>query len=453
MYYQYDRNGNVVNERTSGHSEKGGYSPYGYDDGVYSVPYGFALSRPREEDTEYERTFAWDFSNRLIKTRENNYTVHYRYGFDNKRVLKYTEVTRNESLYFNNMWQISSTNTQAWLQSKHIFVGDTRIATKSSYDDTGTNYGFEEKHQYWYHGDHLGSAQLITNYQGLLHERIEYAPYGELWIEHPYETDSFALPYLFTGKELDPETNLYYYGARYLDPKRSRWISGDPAMGEYIPGAPVNDEARNRNQNLPGMGGIFNIVNLHTYHYSGNNPVRYVDPDGRKTIVFIINAPTAWEKIAGASHVGVLMTEPKEFSTFNGVPTVNGPTLYDPSGHYLDSEGRRHSSGLFVNKYYSQENEMEFSLEGYLQYHLDNDGSVTMYSFNTTPEQEAELIGKASQQGDSRGIWCALDVSRLLSVLGIKPGLRPGKLQKQLDKLEQQGIITKEVFSRTQPAE
>ncbi|MCL2129374.1 MAG: RHS repeat-associated core domain-containing protein, partial [Treponema sp.] len=169
--------------------------------------------------------------------------------------------------------------------SKHIFVGDTRIATKSSYDDTGTNYGFEEKHQYWHHGDHLGSAQLITNYQGLLHERIEYAPYGELWIEHRYEADSFALPYLFTGKELDPETNLYYYGARYLDPKRSRWISGDPAMGEYIPGAPVNDEARKRNQDLPGMGGVFNIVNLHTYHYAGNNPVRITDPTGRDDVL------------------------------------------------------------------------------------------------------------------------------------------------------------------------
>ncbi|MCL2130053.1 MAG: hypothetical protein FWH35_06860, partial [Treponema sp.] len=186
--------------------------------------------------------------------------------------------------YFNNMWQVSSTNTQAWLQSKHIFVGDTRIATKSSYDDTGTNYGFEEKHQYWYHGDHLGSAQLITNYQGLLHERIEYAPYGELWIEHRYETDSFALPYLFTGKELDPETNLYYYGARYLDPKRSRWISTDPAMGEYIPGAPVNDEARKRNGNLPGMGGVYNLLNLHTYAYTHNNPIKMKDPDGEQNI-------------------------------------------------------------------------------------------------------------------------------------------------------------------------
>jgi RHS repeat-associated protein len=85
----------------------------------------------------------------------------------------------------------------------------------------------------------------------------------------------------FTGKELDAETGLYYYGARYLDPKTSRWLSGDPAMGEYFPSAPVSDEARKHNGNLPGQGGVFNYVNLHAYHYAGNNPVKYRDPDGR----------------------------------------------------------------------------------------------------------------------------------------------------------------------------
>jgi hypothetical protein len=51
-------------------------------------------------------------------------------------------------------------------------------------------------------------------------------------------------------------------------------------MGDYFPVAPVNDDAKKHNQNLPGMGGVFNYVNLHVYHYAGNNPVKYVDPNG-----------------------------------------------------------------------------------------------------------------------------------------------------------------------------
>ena len=52
-----------------------------------------------------------------------------------------------------------------------------------------------------------------------------------------------------------------------------------------IPVAPINDKAKKHNENLPGMGGAFNLVNLQLYHYGGNNPIKYVDPDGRDIIL------------------------------------------------------------------------------------------------------------------------------------------------------------------------
>nr|WP_029409066.1 RHS repeat-associated core domain-containing protein [Treponema pedis] len=102
------------------------------------------------------------------------------------------------------------------------------------------------------------------------------------------------LPFRFTGKELDEETGLYYYGARYLDPKYSRWLSGDPALNDYIPKAPIDDESKKHNENLPN-GGVYNAINLHLFSYANNNPVKYNDPTGE--------IPTPYEAAIMAEHI------------------------------------------------------------------------------------------------------------------------------------------------------
>jgi len=68
-------------------------------------------------------------------------------------------------------------------------------------------------------------------------------------------TEDYETPYKFNGKELDSETGLYYYGARYYDPRTSIWLSTDPLMEKY--------------------------PNVNPYLYTLQNPINMIDPDGR----------------------------------------------------------------------------------------------------------------------------------------------------------------------------
>ena len=254
---------------------------------VYSTDNGWGLFKDgsgegRGQTHRYRRTYTWNSRNQLVSSVDSNYSTSYVYGQDGQRSNKYTQ--GSETLYFNKMWTLHTDNGNSVYggqYAKNVYLGETRIVTKLARADQKTAH--EEMYkQYYYHSDHLGSATMISDWEGKEYQRIEYTPYGETWVEKTNNSGSEFLPYKFTGKEVDQETGLYYYGARYLDPKYSMWISTDPALGEYIP--EMGKGNAKDSGSLPGMGGVYNHINFHLYHYAGNNPVRFVDPDGRYSV-------------------------------------------------------------------------------------------------------------------------------------------------------------------------
>jgi len=113
-------------------------------------------------------------------------------------------------------------------------------------------------------------------------------------------------PSFFTASSVFPG-----YGARYLESRTGRWLSADPAMGEYIP-SPGKDTTK-----LPGLGGIYNTVNLHVYHYAGNNPVKYTDPDGRAIVIPAIVIAIAKAGAIGAAVSGIIDVAKQALATRN----------------------------------------------------------------------------------------------------------------------------------------
>jgi RHS repeat-associated protein len=78
----------------------------------------------------------------------------------------------------------------------------------------------------------------VTDAAGEVYQHLEYFAFGETFVDEHSNTD--RTPYLFNGKELDEETELYYYGARYYDASTSIFLSVDP-MEEKAPGGRHTD--------------------------------------------------------------------------------------------------------------------------------------------------------------------------------------------------------------------
>jgi RHS repeat-associated protein len=90
-------------------------------------------------------------------------------------------------------------------------------------------------------------------------------------------TASTGNPYLFTGKERDPESGLDFFGARYFSSQFARFLQPDEFTGGPVDAFSSNDAAP------PGALPYADITkpqSLNKYTYTYNNPLNFVDPNG-----------------------------------------------------------------------------------------------------------------------------------------------------------------------------
>jgi RHS repeat-associated protein len=140
---------------------------------------------------------------------------------------------------------------QKRLAIAHNWSQDDQLRELNNTSELNTNkirYQFE---------NHLGSASLELDTQGLVISYEEYFPYGGTsFIAGTNQKEVKLKEYRYSGKERDDTTGLYYYGARYYAPWLGRWMSCDPKGME---------------------GSKFNM-----YWYTSGNPINRIDPDGQK---------------------------------------------------------------------------------------------------------------------------------------------------------------------------
>ena len=135
------------------------------------------------------------------------------------------------------------------LKYYHFVFCESRVQSQSCLDYAEMEQSVRSKH--------FGSASWITDGTGNAIQHIQYCPFGEPFVNEHASFASYSERFTFTGKERDEETGYGYFGARYYNADSpTGWMSVDPMSDKY--------------------------PSLSPYNYCAWNPVRLIDPNGRK---------------------------------------------------------------------------------------------------------------------------------------------------------------------------
>jgi RHS repeat-associated protein len=224
-------------------------------------------------------TVEWNHNNQLVHVElmATNQDVYFAYDGAGQRVRKvhYIDGATKERIYFG-AYEIYRYKNGGGLdterQTFHVMNDERRVTTVETKTWSGGSQVTTPEPKYRYQLDnHLGTACVEVNESAQVISYEEYHPYGTTAYRAQSSTEVSAKRYRYTAKERDDETGLYYHGARYYAPWLGRWTEADPIANLY--------------------------VNL--YIFCLNNPVKYVDDDGKQPA-----NKDAWMNIAEKNKVG-----------------------------------------------------------------------------------------------------------------------------------------------------
>jgi len=224
VLYSYDKNGNMVKRESPGvtDSQKG----YTYDFENRLTHYAGGFSAPGSADYAYNA-----LGERVSKLISGQTTKYYYDGADLVLEKKGTVAT--------------------------AYVPGPRI------DEILT-----DSRKYSYHTDGQGSVLNLTDSLGVKSNTYSYTAFGTT----KAQTGTAINPWLYTGRQYDSESGLYFNRNRYYNPGLGRFMTQDPV-------------------------GLKAGINY--YAYVGNDPVNYVDPYGTLRLPPWVTIPVTLGGIVG----------------------------------------------------------------------------------------------------------------------------------------------------------
>lgn len=194
-----------------------------------------------------EKCYEYNEANQLKTVRNcnnNKLIADYLYDHTGKRIIKkeYTNGVLKRTVYSpDDGFEKVKLASNSAIQNTTYYMANDEVVARKNPDNSKT----------YYHGDHLGSNAVLTNQSGTVVEKTSYEPFGEV------KSGGANSKFQYTGQEMDEETGLNYYDARYYNPHIQRFIQPDGFIQD-----------------------VYDPQALNRYAYVRNNPLRYTDPSG-----------------------------------------------------------------------------------------------------------------------------------------------------------------------------